>query len=456
MNFEEFHMTTLGFLPLQPSASFPSQWIEFYSEVIEAFNPASKENEGFQFREAISRVPYKPELIEAISSLRTEEVWHLYTFFVLAVQRYVWACGTGSFLDTIPKQLGLPLVSCAKILEMPPMISYHTMVLWNWTVINENEPLTLGNVKILYNMPTAKLQDSNEGFVKIHIVLEAQGAKLMPKMIEAKEAIKTRDVGKIKSILQEFSQVMIEMRATLLRMYEVCKVEDFWAFRLYLAGTDEQTFFPKGLMIEGTEFSIKEKGVSGAQSPLHQALYIFLSVNLTDDRKDFFESKKKGIYPMHLKFLEKLSEKPHLKPFVEELQNDELTKCFNDALSELNKYRKVHYKIVYDYVLSNLKKEQHQEQNKEQSLQKETENPYPKNVLGECGTGGSKPHIFLQNLIKDIDKTKVTPSGKCEHENQVCQAPALLKRRGNKGIFAAISILLLAIFFSRSISHVSL
>jgi len=386
---DEFSVSEWGFLPRTTLDSLPASW-NIFQPVLDFIQAHQESISGNKYRELIHNTPLREDLINQIPTLSNQEVIYLYTFFSMVCQKYIWCCGPEKSVDTLPKQIGLPYYLLSKRLGLKPTLSYATLVLWNVRKKNPEKPYTIDNITLAINIAPKQFYESLEGFCAVHAAIEAKGGEMIQSMMTIRESILTDEKDKIKLSLKKISQYLKELRSILSEMYHYCDQEAFWGFRIYIGGTQDKNYFPEGLKIEGVEETFSLRGGSGTQSPLLQALDRFFHVEHNPEARSYFDEMKSYMYPPHAKFLDFLESKPHIREYVKESHDEELAHAYDKAVMEFVNYRKVHFKLVHDYIFWNIKKDEDSKEQRE---------PEKKNIFGHKGTGGTDPHVFLLDVI---------------------------------------------------------
>jgi hypothetical protein len=213
-------------------------------------------------------------------------------------------------------------------------------------------------------------------------------------MMMTKNLMQRDNRAAIKEIIKNVIQAIRTGNDTLMRMREHCVPEDFWEFRIYLSGTQDASYFPNGLQIEGVEGeSFKFRGPSGTQSSLIQAFDIFFSIKHGAHEESFIEESKLYMPPAHRRYLEDLANGLTLREYVERSEDDDLRNLFKEGVANLERFRKSHVSLVHSYIGRFLKPNQNADKKKDPK-KKEV------NVFGENGTGGSNFKILLTNIIQ--------------------------------------------------------
>jgi len=416
--YQRYAISNLGFLPAEITYSLPQGW-ESYQPIIDFIEGNNETLSGELYRKIVSETPYDEALLDTIPEMPQSEVFYLYTAFSMICQKYIWCCGPEKCVDTLPRQIGIPYYAVCKHLGLPPNLTYSSLVLWNTRLIDSQKPPTVDNIRLVLNIAPAKYMKALDGFSAVHAAIEAKGGALIDSMLKIREAITDgNSLEKIKEELRKMGIFLKDLRHILAEMYNYCDRDGFWGFRRYIGGTDNKQFFPDGLKIEGIEETFTLKGGSGTQSPLMQALDRFFSVKHNPLARQYFDEMKVYMYPPHAQFLDYLATGPQIRDYTISTKDEELIKLFDSAVGEFANYRRLHYKLIHDYIMYNIKKD---EELKEQD-------PDKKNIFESKGTGGTDPHVFLMDVIDKTLRSKIRGSKFNDPEENKSDSTAISDR----------------------------
>jgi indoleamine 2,3-dioxygenase len=86
----------------------------------------------------------------------------------------------------------------------------------------------------------------------VPLAIEIKGAPALSAILEAQKAILLNDSQAVNDNLNIISGCIVEMTATLKRMYEKCDPSVFWKrVRHYSGGSKNSRIFPDGVFYEG-------------------------------------------------------------------------------------------------------------------------------------------------------------------------------------------------------------
>lgn len=393
MSLAEYQISQNGFLPESCLTQPPKSFAQFQPLLDHLSTP-----DGHLFRKLVDGLPtYSPETY-SIANLSTSEKQFVYTIITFAVQKYIWCCGKENLLNTIPQELGIPLLEISKDLGMPPILNYAATILYNWSPKDQSKPLDLDNLQVNYKLIE---NPAYNWFSIIHMAIEARGGAVLKAMMDVKTHLANNN---IKALRETFTHVTEALRATntlLLRMYDNCSPDDFWKFRFYFEGTNDTNLFPNGLQVKGVEHEpIVFVGISGAQSTLIQAFDAFFGVEHEGHGKIFLNAMRNYMPTQHRKFIENLGKGFNIKEYVMKSGDDELRKMFAEAINRFTVYRQTHLRLVHDYILqviSQRKKEA------EKNIEQGENGLYKEDGVG---TGGTDAKELLQQAIQETRETK--------------------------------------------------
>ena len=144
-----------------------------------------------EFRNFIKDYPFpeqKPNI--TLENFNLDEVKKIYSVTSILCHIYVWS---GDYhVTTIPKCLSIPWFESSQVLDIPPVLTHAAVDLFNWQVVNTDQPFSLDNVKPIY---TFNLDDhvkySEEWFYLPMISIEGECGCILHKMEEIYEVIES-------------------------------------------------------------------------------------------------------------------------------------------------------------------------------------------------------------------------------------------------------------------------
>lgn len=210
---------------------------------------------------------------------------------------------------------------------------------------------------------------SESWFLLISVAMEAKAGGIIPRMMEAVEAIKTRDYDVIISALNELRKCINGVGALLERMYEHCEPMVFYNhIRPFLAGSKnmEAAGLPRGVFYDegnGKGEWRQLRGGSNGQSSMIQFFDIILGVEHTPTRNNTptkgqpsYHEEVRGYMPgPHSRFLTHITRMGSIRelaliPAVTADQ-ERLREAYTAATDALSNFRNKHIQIVTRYII---------------------------------------------------------------------------------------------------------
>lgn len=212
----------------------------------------------------------------------------------------------GQYSRTLPSSLAVPWMKLSETLGIPPVLTYATTVLWNWSLIDPTLPISSSNIKMVTGFTQSKSEDH---FYKTSLLMELRGqealglmkASLFESFSHSKSSSKLQELSqnlqRLKTIVSELTKILHDVRTD-------CDPSEFyWGLRPWFRGADsgvpEKGWVFQGVedsVVEGKEFISEWTGPSAGQSSLIHTLDIFLDVDHTTrkPRKSTSTSTVKG------------------------------------------------------------------------------------------------------------------------------------------------------------------
>ncbi|KDQ61104.1 hypothetical protein JAAARDRAFT_32103 [Jaapia argillacea MUCL 33604] len=268
----------------------------------------------------------------------------------------------------VPRSLAVPLVEISQILEMAPVLTFADTVLWNWTTINPDLPVSAENIRFL-NLLSGT--DDEHNFYLVSARAELRGAEIL-RIIEDYNGI--RDTGELTSIskiskdLARLAEIIAEMTEIVNSVRNVVDPHVFYfAVRPWWKGSDGDGPSSPGWIFEGVpdQDKLDLSGPSAGQSSVMHALDIFLDIDHKLEKRrfpapsennkkadgSFMERMRRYMPGKHRDYLENLSASS--RPLRELAQRTPAVRePYNLAVKALKKFRDEHIKIACLYVVT--------------------------------------------------------------------------------------------------------
>ena len=135
-------------------------------------------------------------------------------------QGYIWMDGEAGLPTKLPAILAIPLSKVAKHLELPPIITYASSVLYNWGLVDSSKSMkSEGNLYALVNYTGTS--DKSWFFVS-HVLIELEVLPALKAIMECLAARNKADNLTIRRNLDIIENAMISMMKTLNTLFKNC------------------------------------------------------------------------------------------------------------------------------------------------------------------------------------------------------------------------------------------
>lgn len=193
---------------------------------------------------------------------------------------------SGKYLRRVPASIAIPWVQLSQKLDLPPVLTYATTVLWNWDYIDPSLGLTPSNLRIV---ETFTGTPSEHHFFYTSLLIEARGVEALDLMrVSLDEAFVADRVARrrIAGYLNKLAGVIKDLTRLLAEVREACDPKVFyWGIRPWFVGSDtvekgeEAGWHFEGVDPEGVKRTFS--GPSAGQSSMIHAIDVFLDVDHT-------------------------------------------------------------------------------------------------------------------------------------------------------------------------------
>lgn len=189
---------------------------------------------------------------------------------------------TDQSLQRLPPAVVKPFLAVAEHLGITPSATYAVTNLWNYHCLSPagdlSDPENLGTFL------TFTGTDDESWFYLVSVAMEARGAPIFPRVLDAIQAARVNDSVRASEHLDCFTEVLKEVTMLLQRMYERCAPKVFYhSIRPFLAGSKNMAAagLPNGVFYDegnGKGQWKQYSGGSNAQSSLIQFFDAVLGV----------------------------------------------------------------------------------------------------------------------------------------------------------------------------------
>ena len=336
-----------GFLPVtDPLVALPQSefagW-EYFAQHLPKYMAA------MSVRKAVLALPeFRTELLSCDAELKRAMV--LLSFIANA---YVF--GERPIADRIPAIIARPWYDVAKKLGRPPVLSYESYVLDNWTRLDPEGPIAIGNIAVVQNFGGGL---DEEWFSIVHVACEAQAANALSALARGRGAILDDRAEDLAIALREISNAAGEISAVLARLNELCDPAIFVRRVVpYLCGWQNNPATPNGLVYEGvTEYGgvaqsfLCDVGLHGGSV---LSLSSFLGIEIQDETvKECLAEVRGDMSPQHRWFLEAAEAAPSTIGFVAtHVHHPGLQDAFNECVARVERVGNQHRGLLREYGL---------------------------------------------------------------------------------------------------------
>lgn len=298
-------------------------------------------------RKTIAALPPFP--IKLLTSTAEQERGMLLLSFI--GHAYVWGCPP--VVDSIPAVLAKPWCELATILQRPPILSYASYALHNWTVFDKTKPIALGNIALLQNFLGGI---DEEWFILIHIDIEEKAAQALNALLPLQKAAQEGNTQKGLLHLTQIEDSLKKMCETLERMPEHCDPYIYYhRVRPYIHGWKNNPSLPNGLIYESC-FDEKPqffRGETGAQSSIIPALDAVFGIKHKPDVLGTYLQEMRQYMPYeHRAFLNAVEKQSDIRNWVahQAKTQTELKDIYNQCIDYLVRFRTTHLKYAASYI----------------------------------------------------------------------------------------------------------
>jgi indoleamine 2,3-dioxygenase len=274
---------------------------------------------------------------------------------LLSYLAHAYTFGADPVSTRIPAQVAVPWHAIARQLKRPPVLSYASLILYNWRRIDPDQPIELENLARLEHFLGGMDED---WFGMVHIVIEAKAGPGLHALVVAQDGVRDGDVAVVAQQLDMVTQSLVEIMAVFDRIPERCDPYIYYnRVRPFLSGWQDNPAFPNGMIYEGVKAFKGQpqflRGGSGAQSAIIPAMDDALGIAFDDNPfGHFMRSLRDYMPPGHKAFIEVMSQRPAIRDFVLRHARAEhaLTEAYNRCITTMGEFRRDHLKFAAKYI----------------------------------------------------------------------------------------------------------
>ncbi|KAF5391581.1 hypothetical protein D9757_002506 [Collybiopsis confluens] len=372
-----------GFMPFQPPVSrLDGVWASWETLLVDAqhrkLQPGDKLGISHTDKESSEawRAQVRQTASLPIDGLTTSSVLLRRAHLVLAfIMHYYIHSLPPDVPVVIPRPISIPLLQVAKVLDLPPVITFSDTVLYNWHL---KESSAAVRQDLIQSQTLFTGLPDEEAFYLSSARIELRGADALGIMQSSMDEIFVGDeiaINRLTSYLFELAVIINDLKILLLDVRKGCDPEAYYNdVRPWFRGEDSDSYLENGQkrrwIFEGAgEYADLNmlpgdrelSGASAGQSSLIHALDVFLGVNHEQPNKLSYMKRMQRYMPHHHRcFLDHLSKNPRpLREFVlsssslssGQSTDGRLKDAYNKAVMALKEFRDAHMVIAALYII---------------------------------------------------------------------------------------------------------
>lgn len=327
---------TTGFLPGDSAALRLPQYYDGWENLSEQLPDLIRRD---TIRQHIDR-------LEVLSSqgLPNEGAWRrAYSILSYLISAYIW---TGEeAMDVVPESLAIPYLIVCQHVEMPPVITYTALILWN-TKVAATDVFDLDNLDVCRSFTGTP---DERWFHMVCGAMEAKAGPAIELLLSATAAAKSADSSTILKSLRVVRDTVRQLTALLQQLNERVNPNVWYhKIRPYLAGGIDERL-SRGISFDGGRTFLKLAGANAGQSSLFQFFDIALGI---EHGSDFAARMREYMPGPHRRLLQVMETCAIIRAFVLEHKDVvELQEAYNGGLQELEIFRSKHIQTVSRYIV---------------------------------------------------------------------------------------------------------
>ncbi|TFK51425.1 Indoleamine 2,3-dioxygenase [Heliocybe sulcata] len=370
-----------GFLPAAPLPKLPTEFERWEAALAGAQNDLSlgidqssegqsRRSTGGRWRDHVKTWPIL-DTGSLDSDVRMLQRAHMVLAYLVHFFVHSQAQAAASECVLVPRSIAVPLTAVSRKLGIAPILTFADVVLWNWTVINNDLPLSADNIRH-ENLFSGK-EDERSFYAKC-AVIELQAAEALkiinrycglPNVDDPEVIVRTADeLRKMAGIIKQLKMVLESMRQVVDPHTYYHEIRHWWKGS-GSEGTESPVWVYEG--VEDSEI-LDLSGPSAGQSPAMHAIDIFLNVDhkLTETRLPqpsasdqragggFMERMRRYMQRPHREYLDELTSVPFHRRVrqVAKRHPEQLRGAYNEAVAALKSFRDAHIRVACLYIIT--------------------------------------------------------------------------------------------------------
>jgi indoleamine 2,3-dioxygenase len=271
--------------------------------------------------------------------------------YAFLAQAYVWC--EDDVPAKLPRAIARPLWALAGRVGQPPILTYSQYVLDNWSCIDQDGPVDLGNTRMV--QPFIAGQDE-AWFVLVHVAIEAAAGRMLARIPAAIAAADAGATDTLTAELEAMLGVWDEMQAAFNRMPERCDPYIYFQrVRPWIHGWKDNPAMPDGIVYEGVEETGGRpqsfRGQTGSQSSIVPVMDALLAIGHGHDPlRGYLDELHVYRPPGHRAFIDEVRAASSVRETVARVRDPSLTEAYNDCLERLTRFRTRHLEYAASYI----------------------------------------------------------------------------------------------------------
>lgn len=360
------------------------------------------------------------QLLKIDQLITSSDLKRGYVLLTFIINGYVWSSNPPN--EVIPDALAYPLLEISSKLGLPPVVTYSSVVLWNYRTIDETKSLDMQNLTTDLSF-TGSFDEA--WFYLISVYFEKVGAQAIKYGLRAIDSVNQNNSELFIENMKALAESISQLTAVLNRIEEKCDPYVFYfRIRPFLAGWKnmEKVGLPSGVKYGYNGEYQQWAGGSNAQSSLIQYLDLVLGVtHFNSEGKQQFSKNtisnegqyKRNAYllnmqnympQLHRKFLQDVNNISNIRQYVISQNKDSNIKlAYDTCIAMLKLFRDYHLTIIKKYILTPANAEKIHDTT---VLRNGLANTH--NAKNHIGTGGTSLVNFLSQCRDETSDMAVT------------------------------------------------
>ena len=261
--------------------------------------------------------------------------------------------------DTLPPQLAIPLKQLAEKNDTFPWLDYAYGYGLNNSILKDGSDYR--DYKSYQTVRTFNGNDSEEGFINVHVAMVAQSGELLKYQQDCLVDISQNNREKFNENLQNHFKIFYSIIDTLQTMWKASSYKDYLSFRTFIMGQigNENCYPDQNIKFNygNSEETLAFRGETGAQDSIIPSVDSFIQLDypenkLTEYLFDLRKYRPKD-HQAYINFVKSSSEKLQFKDYC--LQDTKSCILLLKNLNCLRMFRKKHWNLTKKYIIQNTK-----------------------------------------------------------------------------------------------------